>query len=147
MLQGGRLNTAIHSLETLMRAAHGGGLGNENAQGTVSFVFVTAAEVAGFDTTIFDLSALSTVDALRGGADVGRPWGFCSVITSSLELYERIVRRHMRGNDALLELHISYEVATTLDALGQEDIASGGDGDNVGVLAERLERDRVVNFP
>lgn len=46
----------------------------------------------------------------------------------------------------LLKLDVSYQVLTALDALGEKDISRGGDCNDVRVLAERLERDRVVNI-
>jgi hypothetical protein len=46
----------------------------------------------------------------------------------------------------LFEGDICYEILATLDALGQEDIAGGGNGDNMGVLAERLERNGVMDL-
>ena len=47
---------------------------------------------------------------------------------------------------SLLKRYVVHQIPIPLDAVGQEDIASSGDRDNVGVLAEGFERDRFVNF-
>ena len=49
-------------------------------------------------------------------------------------------------HNALLELHIRNKVTTTFDTLRQEDIACRSNSNNMGVLAERLEGDGIMNL-
>lgn len=47
---------------------------------------------------------------------------------------------------ALLETHVSDQIPASLYRLSQEDVPGGSDSYYVGVLAERLERDWVMDF-
>lgn len=55
-------------------------------------------------------------------------------------------RRDTDSVDVPLELDFFQEILTTLDALGKKYIASCRNRDNVGVFAEWLERNRIVDF-
>lgn len=50
------------------------------------------------------------------------------------------------GEDILLEAHIIDEVNAALYTIRQEDISCSRDSDDMGVLAERFERDGVMIF-
>lgn len=45
---------------------------------------------------------------------------------------------------SLLELDVRDKIPSTFDTLCEKDIACGCNGDNIGVIAERFEGDRVV---
>lgn len=110
---------------------------------------MTAPAVAVFATESLDCSGVSMVllEALATETE-GMPCGFWIVITSSLR-YPRLpsVRREGRRRaHSLLILDVRHQVLSTLYTLGQEDIASSSDGHYVRVLAERLERNGVVNL-
>ena len=75
----------------------------------------------------------------------GSPWGFWSVITSSLKVGEEVTALRNREN-ILLEAYVIDEVNTALYTIRQEDISCSRDSNNMGVLVERFERDGIMIF-
>ena len=77
----------------------------------------------------------------------GKPWGFCNVMTSSLDkrLVQHVVAKVVEI-DALLERRIIKQILSSLYTSRKIYISSGCNSNNVRVFIEGFEGDRIVNL-
>ena len=77
----------------------------------------------------------------------GKPWGFCNVMTSSLDkrLVQHVVAKLVEI-DALLERRIIKQILSSLYTSRKIYISGGCNSNNVRVFVEGLEGNGVVNL-
>ena len=94
-------------------------------------------------TTVLSVCAAG-VFTVETEAD-GSPWGFWSVITSSLRIAKKGIALR-KGRNILLEALVIDEINAALHTLCQKDVSRCRDSDDMGMFVEGFERDRIVIF-